>query len=209
MDFNYLVSEIKNYYREFEYDKLIVDYIFTLEGSYNFIVKYEKNTKSKESEVSNKPIRSTVRKMAEIFEEEKNSSKKFNRVKIEINLDSTYSEKYWWDTEKEKQDLLNYADIFYQWVNERMISMIFEYEKDNNLVPTQYDSDGDLEYLSSWEHICKGGKEGGSIGLLPISSRFRWLTATRSTIVQTSKTHPGFCDNASETLECLFRELVL
>ena len=60
MDFNYLVSEIKNYYREFEYDKLIVDYIFTLEGSYNFIVKYEKNTKSKESEVSNKPIRSTV-----------------------------------------------------------------------------------------------------------------------------------------------------
>lgn len=30
-----------------------------------------------------------------------------------------------------------------------MISMLFEYEKDNNLVPTQYDSDGDLEYLSS------------------------------------------------------------
>ncbi len=60
MDFNYLVSEIKNYYREFEYDKLIVDYIFTLEGSYNFIVKYEKNRKSKESEVSNKPIRDLI-----------------------------------------------------------------------------------------------------------------------------------------------------
>ena len=151
MDINYLVSEIKNYYKEFEYDKLIVDYIFTLEGSYNFIVKYEKNTKSKESEVSNKPIRNTVRKMAEIFEEEKKSNKKFNRVKIEINLDGTYSEKYWWDIGKEKQDLLNYADIFYQWVNERMMSMIFEYEKDNNLPPTQYDSDGDLEYLSSWD----------------------------------------------------------
>jgi hypothetical protein len=65
------------------------------------------------------------------------------------------------------------------------------------------------KYLYTWERICKGGKEGGPIGLLPIASRFRWLTATRSTIVQTSKVHPGFCDNAPETLECLFRDLVL
>jgi Protein of unknown function (DUF3037) len=65
------------------------------------------------------------------------------------------------------------------------------------------------EYLHTWERISRGGKEGGTIGLLPIASRFRWLTATRSTIVQTSKVHPGFCDNASETLECLFQALVL
>lgn len=65
------------------------------------------------------------------------------------------------------------------------------------------------KYLNTWERICKGGKNGGAIGLLPIASRFRWLTATRSTIVQTSKVHPGFCDNASETLESLFQELVL
>ena len=65
------------------------------------------------------------------------------------------------------------------------------------------------EYLQTWNCICKGGKEGGSIGLLPIASRFRWLTATRSTIIQTSKVHPGFCKNASETLDCLLQELVL
>lgn len=64
-------------------------------------------------------------------------------------------------------------------------------------------------YLHAWERICEGGKEGGAIGLLPNASRFRWLTATRSTIVQTSKVHPGFCDNAAETLECLFQKLVL
>lgn len=29
--------------------------------------------------------------------------------------------------------------------------MIFEFEKDNNLVPTQFDADDDLEYLSSWD----------------------------------------------------------
>ena len=65
------------------------------------------------------------------------------------------------------------------------------------------------EYLHTWERICMGGNNGGTIGLLPIASRFRWLTATRSTIIQTSKVHPGFCNDASETLECLFKELVL
>lgn len=65
------------------------------------------------------------------------------------------------------------------------------------------------EYLQTWEKICSGGKNGGPIGLLPIASRFRWLTSTRSTIVQTSKVHPGFCRDALETLESLFQELVI
>ncbi|WP_369012802.1 hypothetical protein [Flavobacterium anhuiense] len=78
-------------------------------------------------------------------------SKRFNKYQIEIYPDGEVTEKEWWDSEKEKKDLLDSADVFYQWVNELMMSMIFEYEKDNNLIPTQYDSDGDLEYLSSWD----------------------------------------------------------
>ena len=62
--------------------------------------------------------------------------------------------------------------------------------------------------LGAFEKICKGGKDGGTIGRLPLSSRFRWLTATRSTIVQTSPVHPGLCHNAPETLERLFTQLV-
>ncbi len=53
------------------------------------------------------------------------------------------------------------------------------------------------------------GKDGGPIGKLDDASRFRWLTATRSTVVQTSKVHPGFCVDAEATLKRLFRELVL
>ncbi|PRB04102.1 hypothetical protein CQ046_07705 [Chryseobacterium sp. MYb7] len=151
MDINHLVSEIKNYYKEFEYDKLIVDYIFTLQGSYNFIVQYEKDNRYVESLVSNKPIRSVVREMAERYEELKDSEQKFNHVRIEINIDGTFSDKYWWDIGKEHQDLFDYANVFFQWANERMMSMIFDFEKDNNLLPTQYDNDDELEYLSSWD----------------------------------------------------------
>ena len=65
------------------------------------------------------------------------------------------------------------------------------------------------EYLRTLERICIGGKNGGPIGVLPIASRFRWLTATRSTIIQTSKIHPGFCLEPEETLARLFSLLVL
>jgi hypothetical protein len=63
--------------------------------------------------------------------------------------------------------------------------------------------------LHAFDQISKGGKDCGPIGKLDIASRFRWLTATRSTIVQTSKVHPGICSDPEETLERLFKELVL
>ncbi len=64
-------------------------------------------------------------------------------------------------------------------------------------------------YLQAFERISAGSTEGGSIAKLPIADRFRWLTATRSTVVQSSKVHPGLCDNAGEMLEHLYRQMVL
>ena len=151
MNIEDLVSDIISEYKEFEYDKLIAKYIFTLEGSYSFSVYYEKDGELMETEKSNKAIRETVRKMINKFQEYKDSNQKFNRVKIVINKEGFYEQQYCWDKLLERQDLLDYAEVFYRWVNERMMSIIFEYEKENGLVPTRFDSDGDLEYLSSWD----------------------------------------------------------
>jgi hypothetical protein len=65
------------------------------------------------------------------------------------------------------------------------------------------------EHLQSFEKIARGDKDGGPIAALDIPSRFRWLTATRSTIIQTSKVHPGFTESPQATLEKLYTELVL
>jgi hypothetical protein len=62
--------------------------------------------------------------------------------------------------------------------------------------------------LLSFKRICEGAKDGGPIGKLAIASRFRWLTATRSTVVQTSPVHPGLCIDAKETLQRLYAQLV-
>lgn len=64
-------------------------------------------------------------------------------------------------------------------------------------------------YLNSFERICKGGHGAGPIGQLTIAERFRWLTATRSTIVQTSKVHAGFCADPHEMLQRLYEQMVL
>lgn len=63
--------------------------------------------------------------------------------------------------------------------------------------------------LDSITKICKGEQNSGPIGQLDLASRFRWLTATRSTVLQASKVHPGFCVDADETLHKLHQELVL
>ena len=63
--------------------------------------------------------------------------------------------------------------------------------------------------LDAMDRICKGASESGPIATLDIAARFRWLTATRSTVVQTSKVHPGFCADPAETLLKLYNKLVL
>jgi hypothetical protein len=64
-------------------------------------------------------------------------------------------------------------------------------------------------HLHSYAQICHGSKDGGPIAQLDIPSRFRWLTATRSTVVQSSKVHPGLCIDPAETLEKLYAQMVL
>ena len=62
--------------------------------------------------------------------------------------------------------------------------------------------------LRSFDRICAGRREGGPIGQLAVAARFRWLTATRSTVVQTSAVHPGLCEDAAATLAQLYAQLV-
>ena len=65
------------------------------------------------------------------------------------------------------------------------------------------------EHLKTFEAIASGDPEGGPIAVLSQSERFHWLTAPRSTILQTSPVHVGRCDDPTAALEKLVRELVL
>jgi hypothetical protein len=64
------------------------------------------------------------------------------------------------------------------------------------------------EHLIAFEQICIGGPDSGPIGKLPAGERFRWLTAPRSTVVQTSAVHTGLTADADATLHQLMEKLV-
>ena len=63
-----------------------------------------------------------------------------------------------------------------------------------------------LEYIP---RVCTGGKSSGPIGELALFERFRWVTAPRSTMVQTSPVHTGLCDEPALVLEHLMNTMVL
>lgn len=64
------------------------------------------------------------------------------------------------------------------------------------------------QHLQSFEAIAKGENNSGPIAELPEAERFRWLTATRSTVVQCSKVHTGLCELPEAYLEHLCQQLV-
>lgn len=90
-----------------------------------------------------------------------------------------------------------YLESIFHWDEKRIMSLFPEL--DIELVK---------QYACSFERICKGESEGGPIGQLSIAERFRWLTATRSTIIQASPVHTGYTQDARATLMRMHEELV-
>jgi len=99
--------------------------------------------------------------------------------------------------------------------------MIFSKPEKKLLVKTHFDeekfdcfvSELDKELvclnLKSFELIARGDKNGGPIARLDVAERFRWMTAVRSSCIQTSRPHPGFTADLENTLIRLLEEQVL
>ena len=109
----------------------------------------------------------------------------------------------------EREEFLNVGIILFC-KRAKFIKMLYAVNEAKLLL---FSDDSDLEQLelnlSSFQKIAHGGKEGGPIGEFDIPSRFRWLTAIRSSAIQTSRPHTGLCTDLEETTQRLFDELVL
>jgi hypothetical protein len=62
--------------------------------------------------------------------------------------------------------------------------------------------------LAMVPRICAGDPGAGPIAALDQAERFRWLSATRSTVTQSSPVHAGLCDDPAETLQLLMARVV-
>jgi len=64
------------------------------------------------------------------------------------------------------------------------------------------------KHLAVIPEICRGGESAGPIGKLATRERFRWLIATRSTIIQASPAHTGRCSDPPALMEHLLDTMV-
>jgi hypothetical protein len=70
------------------------------------------------------------------------------------------------------------------------------------------DIDAIRGHLVAFAAICAGGDAAGPIGKLPPRERFHWLTAPRSTMIQTSPVHTGRCVDPTAMIERLLDSMV-
>lgn len=62
--------------------------------------------------------------------------------------------------------------------------------------------------LEAFKSIAHGDNKNSPIAKMDVPERFRWLTAVRSSIIQTSRPHVGLSEDLEETFQRLFSELV-
>lgn len=109
----------------------------------------------------------------------------------------------------EREEFINVGVILYC-RKQRFIDFLFTINKEKLL---SFNPELDVEqihgHLLSFSNIAKGNAQGGEIGKKEAAERFRWLTASRSTLIQSSPVHIGLTKDATGTLSDLFQSLVL
>jgi hypothetical protein len=64
------------------------------------------------------------------------------------------------------------------------------------------------EHLTGFERVCRGGAQAGPLEKLSLRERWRWLTAPRSTILQTSAPHGGVAEDLDAVVERVLERMV-
>ncbi len=109
----------------------------------------------------------------------------------------------------EREEFVN-AGVILFCKRERFIKVIYKInEQKLRLFSDELDFEQLEKNLSAFQKISEGKKDGGPIAQFDIPSRFRWLTAVRSSVIQTSRPHPGLCTDLEGVTIKLFNELVL
>lgn len=109
----------------------------------------------------------------------------------------------------EREEFLNVGIIVFC-KRAKFIKMLYTVEESKlQLFSSELDIEQLQLNLESFQKIAHGAKNGGPIAQFELSERFRWLTALRSSAIQTSRPHSGFSTDLEQTAQRLFEEMVL
>lgn len=108
----------------------------------------------------------------------------------------------------EREEFINVGIILFSKKQKFIRTKIVLPEERLKLFKCEMDLEQIKANLHAFELISAGSKEGGPIACEELPERFRWLTAVRSSIIQTSRPHPGKTNDLEKEVERLFLEYV-
>ena len=110
----------------------------------------------------------------------------------------------------EREEFVNAGIIMFCKKTKHIGCSIYLNEQKLSCFDNEMDMEAIQQNLKAFELIAVGNRQSSSpIAQMDAPSRFRWLTATRSTVIQCSKVHPGLTADLELTREKLMRDLVL
>jgi hypothetical protein len=108
----------------------------------------------------------------------------------------------------EREEFFNVGVILSCPAHKFLEARIFLDEEKLKCFAPESDAAAIRQYLDIIPKICAGDQRAGLIGKLTPRERFYWLTAQRSTIIQSSPVHTGLTANPAGMLEHLFEKMV-
>jgi len=108
----------------------------------------------------------------------------------------------------EREEFVNVGLILF---SKRKRFIRFEYELPEAKIKAfceEFDLLQARENLESFARICSGAKDAGPIAQLEPDEKFRWITAVKSSSIQSSRPHPGLSADLDATFNRLYKELV-
>jgi hypothetical protein len=108
----------------------------------------------------------------------------------------------------EREEFINAGVIVYCYAQDVLVARVELDEALLRALAPGVDVEAVRGSLDAIPRVCAGGAAAGPIGALSQRERWHWLTAPRSTVLQTSPAHAGLCDDPAAAMERLFERAV-
>ena len=107
----------------------------------------------------------------------------------------------------EREEFLNVGLILFC-KHKKFIKVAFEVDENRLKAFASTDIEFIKRNLLAFQNIANADKNARLVATFDLPSRFRWLTAMRSSMIQTSRPHPGICENLEETFNRIYSQNV-
>ncbi len=108
----------------------------------------------------------------------------------------------------EREEFLNVGLILFC-KHKKYIKVAFEVDENRlKAFKPQLDIEFIQRNLLAFQQIANADKDAGLVATFDLPSRFRWLTAMRSSMIQTSRPHSGICADLESTFSRIYQQNV-